>query len=330
MKAIIQNGYGSLDRLQIQEIEKPTPKDGEALVKVYASSINAGNVFAVRGTPIISRFWTGLGKPKFLNSGSDVAGVVEAVGADVSVLKPGDAVFGDNQLNGSGTFAEYVCVPEHELALKPANITFAEAGTVPQAAMVALQGLRDVGQIQAGQKVLITGASGGNGTFAVQIAKAFGAEVTAVCSTRNLDLVRSIGADYVIDYTTEDFARGTEQYDLIIAMGGYRKLKDYELALKPGGIFVWAGGELKGLFQTMAFGPLRGRKSKKTMRNLTHKHSQGDLVYLGNLMKDEKVKPVIDSIFPLENIANAMSHYEAGHMQGKVVIIVAEEKENES
>jgi NADPH:quinone reductase-like Zn-dependent oxidoreductase len=152
MKAIIQNGYGSLDRLQVKEIEKPTPKDGEVLVKVYASSINAGNVFAVRGTPIISRFWTGLAKPKFLNSGSDVAGVVEAVGADVLQLKPGDDVFGDNQLNGYGTYAEYVCVPERELALKPENITFAEAGTAPQSALVALQGLRNVGQIQAGQK----------------------------------------------------------------------------------------------------------------------------------------------------------------------------------
>jgi len=201
----------------------------------------------VIGKPFLTRLESGLLRPKHLNSGSDVGGMVESVGK-------GDAVFGDNFQNGAGTFAEYVCVPENELALKPANITFEETAAAPQAALVALQGLRNVGQIQEGQKVLITGASGGNGTYAVQIAKAFGAEVTAVCSTGNIELARSLGADQVIDYTREDFSKNGEQYDLILAMGGYRSLSDYERALAPEGTFVWAGGQLKGLFETMMFG----------------------------------------------------------------------------
>jgi len=242
MKAILHTEYGSFDVLKYGEAEKPTPKDDEALVKVHAAAINAGNMFAVSGKPFIARMASGLLRPKHLNPGSDVAGRVEAVGKNVTQFKPGDEVFGDNYGGGWGTFAEYVCVPENELALKPANITFEEAAAAPQAALVALQGLRNVGQIQAGQKVLVIGASGGNGTFAVQIAKAFGAQVTAVCSRRNIELVCSIGADHVIDYTQEDFVQSGEQYDLIIAMASYRPLQDYKRTLRPGGTFVWAGG----------------------------------------------------------------------------------------
>jgi len=325
MKAIIQRNYGSFDVLEYGDVEKPTPRDDEVLVKVHATAINFGNMVLVTGKPFLTRLESGLPRPKHLNSGSDVAGVVESVGKNVTMFKPGDAVFGDNLQSGAGTYAEYVCAPENELALKPANITFEEAAAAPQAAMVALQGLRNVGRIQAGQKVLITGASGGNGTYAVQIAKAFGAEVTAVCSTRNIELVRSLGADQVIDYTQEDFSQNGQQYDLIIAMGGYRSLSDYERVLAPEGIFVWAGGKLKGLFETMMFGSWTAKKGKKKMTNLSHQQSQDDLVYITELMESGKVRSVIDRCFPLEETADAFRHYQAGHMQGKVIIRVGKE-----
>ena len=324
MKAIVQTEYGSFDVLKYSEVQKPTPGDDEALVKVYAAAINFGNLVLVSGKPFFSRAEAGWLNPnKILNPGSDVAGRVEAVGKNVTQVNPGDEIFADNLPGGYGTYAEYVCVPENEIALKPANISFEEAAAVPQAALVALQGLRDVGQIQAGQKALITGASGGNGTFAVQVAKAFDAEVTAVCSSRNIDLVRSLGADNVIDYTQEDFSQNGEQYDLALAMGGYRKLNDYVNVLLPGGIFVWAGGDLKGLFQTMALGSWVARGSDKTLTSLSHHSSQEDLVFMAKLIEAGQVKPVIDRIFPLEQTAEAFQHYAAGHMRGKVVITVA-------
>jgi NADPH:quinone reductase-like Zn-dependent oxidoreductase len=329
MKAILHTKYGSFDVLKYGEAEKPTPRDDEALVKVHAAAINSGNMFLVTGKPFLSRMSSGLLRPKCLNPGSDVAGRVEAVGKSVTKFKPGDEVFGDNYRGSRGTYAEYVCVPENELALKPANITFEEAAAVPQAALVALQGLRNIGQIQTGQKVLVIGASGGNGTFAVQIAKAFGAEVTAVCSTRNIELVRSTGADHVIDYTQEDFVQNEERYDLIIAMAGYRSLQDYERALRPGGIFVWAGGPLKGLFESMVLGSWVSRKGNKKLTNLSHQPNQDDLEYVAGLMAEGKVKPVIDRCFPLEETAEAFRHYEAGHMQGKVVITVVEDSEQQ-
>lgn len=323
MKAITQTKYGSFDVLEYGDAEKPVPKDNEALIKVYAAAINFGNLVLISGKPIFTRAEAGWLSPhKILNPGSDVAGVVEAVGINVTQFKAGDEIFADNLPGGYGTYAKFVCVPEKEIALKPNNITFEEAAAVPQAALVALQGLRDVGQIQAGQKVLITGASGGNGTFAVQIAKALGAEVTTVCSTRNIELVRSIGADHVIDYTQEDFAQEGEKYDLIMAMGGYRKLDDYMKALLPSGIFVWAGGDLKGLFQTMALGSWVSRGTDKALTSLSHHASQDDLKYMAELIETGKVKPVIDRIFPLEETSEAFRHYAAGHMQGKVVVSV--------
>ena len=325
MKAILHTTYGSFDTLRYGETEKPTPSDDQVLVKVHAAAINAGNVFMVSGTPFMARLSSGLWRPKYLNPGSDVAGRVEAVGKNVTQFKPSDEVFGDNLPGGFGTYAEYVCVPEAELARKPANITFEEAAAVPQAALVALQGLRDVGQIQAGQEVLITGASGGNGTFAVQIAKAFDTTVTALCSTRNVELVRSLGAGHVVDYTQEDFAENKDRYDLILAMGGYRKLNAYAQALRPGGTFVWAGGDLKVLFETMVMGPWVGRKGDKKLTSLSHHPSQDDLVYVAELIGAGKVKPVIDRCFPLQETAEAFRHYDAGHMQGKVVIAVLED-----
>ena len=325
MKAIVQTEYGSFDVLKYGEVQKPTPGDDEALVKVHAAAINFGNLVLVSGKPFFTRAEAGWLKPhKILNPGSDLAGRVEVVGKNVTRFKPGDEVFADNLPGGYGTYAEFVCVPENEMALKPANISFEEAAAVPQAALVALQGLRDVGQIQAEHKVLITGASGGNGTFAVQIAKAFGADVTAVCSTRNIELVRSLGADDVIDYTQEDFSQDGEQYNLIIAIGGYRKLKDYVEALLPGGTFVWAGGDLKGLFETMTLGAWTSRGTDKKLTNLSHHSSQDDLVYMAELIEADKVRPVIDRCFPLEETGDAFRHYAAGHMQGKVVITVVE------
>jgi NADPH:quinone reductase-like Zn-dependent oxidoreductase len=286
-------------------------------------------MFAVSGKPFLARTSSGLLRPKYLNPGSDVAGRVEAVGKNVTKFEPGDEVFGDNYGGGWGTYAEYVCVPENALALKPANITFEEAAAAPQAALVALQGLRNVGQIQAGHKVLVIGASGGNGTYAVQIAKAFEAEVTGVCSTRNIELVRSIGADHVIDYTQEDFAQTGEQYDLIIGMAGYRPLQDYKRALRPGGIFVWSGGPLKGLFEAMALGGWVSRNENKKLTHLSHQQNQDDLVYMAGLMEAGKVKSVIDRCFPLKETAEAFRHYAAGHMQGKVVITVVEHGEQQ-
>lgn len=322
MKAIVQSGYGSFDVLKLSDVEMFVPKDDEVLVRVHAAAINTGNMFMVSGKPFISRLSSGLLKPKYLNPGSDVAGRVEKTGKNVKIFKSEDDVFGDNLTGGSGTFAEYVCVPQDLLALKPANISFEEAAAAPQAALVALQGLRNIGGIQTGQKVMITGASGGNGTYAVQIAKAFGAEVTAVCSTRNIELVRSLGADHVIDYTKVDFTQAGEQFDLIVAMGGYRSLKDYARALQTGGTFVWAGGQLKGLFETMLLGPVISRKLNKKMTSLSHKASQADLVSVAELMEAGKVRSVIDRSFPLKETAEAFRHYKAGHMQGKVVICV--------
>src|SRR6266571_3954066 len=252
MKAIVCTHYGSPDVLKLEEVEKPTPQDNEVLVKVHAASVNYSNLILVRGKPFVARLGFGLLKPKLKIPGSDIAGRVEAVGRNVKQFRPGDEVFGDLTNCGRGGYAEYVCVPENVLALKPANLSFEEAAAVPEAALVALQALRDNGQIKAGQKVLIYGASSGIGTFAVQIAKYFGAEVTGVCSTRNLDMVRSIGADHVIDYTQEDFIKNRQRYDLIFDAVGNRSISDYKRALSPTGICAIAGfTSLSRLFQLM-------------------------------------------------------------------------------
>src|SRR3990172_5073039 len=237
MKAIVYTKYGPPDILRLKDIEKPTPKEDDVLVKVHAASANPLDWHRMRGAPFLVRLMDGLFKPKNPKLGADVAGRVEAVGRNIEQFKPGDEVFGISR-GGAGAFAEYVCARENALALKPANISFEEAAAVPVAAFTALQGLRDKGQIQSGQKVLINGASGGVGTFAVQIAKSFEAEVTGVCSTRNLDMVRSIGADHVIDYTRDDFTKNGQRYDLILDAAAYRSVSDYRRALSPQGIYV--------------------------------------------------------------------------------------------
>src|SRR5881227_2805630 len=329
MKAMVYHTYGSPDVLKLEEIEKPIPQGDEVLVQVHATSVNAGDWHLLRAKPFLMRFMGfGLLKPKHTILGSDIAGRVEVVGRNVKQFQSGDEVFGNTAKYGFGGFAEYVSVPENALVLKPTTISFEEAAAVPQAALTALQGLRDKGHIQKGQKVLIHGAGGGVGTFAVQIAKSFGAEVTAVCSTRNLDIVRSIGADHVIDYTQEDFTKNGQRYDLILAVNGYHSISDYKRALNPEGVYVQTGGSNAQLFQAMLLGPLVSRTGRQKMGNSAHKPNQRDLIFMKELLEASKVKPVIDRRFPLGDVADAIRYLEAGHAQGKVVI-TAEYEEGE-
>jgi NADPH:quinone reductase-like Zn-dependent oxidoreductase len=323
MKAIVYTRYGPPEVLQLKEVAKPTPKEDEVLVKVHAASVNAYDWHLLSADIFLVRLMGGgLLKPKNTILGADIAGRVEAVGRNVKQFQPGDEVFGDIAGCGNGGFAEYVSVPENALALKPANLSFEEAAAVPMAAVTALQGLRDQGKIQPGQKVLINGASGGVGTFAVQIAKSFGAEVTAVCSTRNLDMARSIGADQVIDYTQEDFTQNGQQYDLILAVNGYHPILAYKRALTPKGIYVMAGGTPAQIFQAMLLGPWMSKTGGKKMGNVSAKQSQTDLVYLKGLLEAGKIKPVIDKCYPLSETAEALRYRGEGHARGKVVITV--------
>ncbi len=324
MKAIVYTQYGSPDVLQLKEVAKPTPKDNEVLVKVHAASVNAADLHLLRGKPFLMRFMGfGLLKPKHTILGAAMAGRVEAVGRNVKQLQPGDEVFGDVSGCGWGAFAEYLCAREDALALKPANVTFEQAAAVPLAAVTALQGLRAKGQIQAGQKVLIYGAGGGVGTFAVQIAKSFGAEVTGVCSTRNVDMVRSIGADHVIDYTQEDFTKNGQRYDFIFAVNGYHSIFDYKRALSPAGVYVMIGGSNAHLVQAMFLGPWISMTGRQKMGSMgVAKPNQQDLVFMKELLEAGKVVPVIDRRYPLRETAEALRYLETGHTQGKVVITV--------
>ncbi len=325
MKAIVYTEYGSPDVLQFKDVEKPTPKANEVLVKVHAASANPADWHLMRAEPFLARLANGLLKPKNTRLGADVAGRVEAVGSSVMQLQVGDEVFGELPLNGLGSFAEYVCAPEALLALKPANLTFTQAAAVPLAAFTALQGLRDKGQLQPGQKVLINGASGGVGTFAVQIAKAFGAaEVTGVCSTRNLALVRSIGADHVVDYTKEDFTQNGQRYDLIFDAVGNRSVSDYQRALSPTGICAVAGfTTLSRLFQVILLGAWVSKTGNKKIGLMaTAKANKKDLLFIKELLEAGKVVPVIDRDYPLAETAEAIRYLEAGHARGKVIITV--------
>jgi len=322
MKAIVYTEYGPPDVLQLKEVEKPITKDDEVLVKVHAASVNSSDATMSRGEPFLARLWSGFIKPKNKTLGSDIAGRVESVGRNAKQFQPGDEVFGDIAARGWGGFAEYASVPEDALALKPANLTFEEAAAVPQAAVVALQGLRNKGQIESGQKVLINGASGGIGTFAVQIAKSFGAEVTGVCGTRNLDLVGSLGADQVIDYTREDFTRNEGGYDLIFNVAGYRSIFNFKRALSPTGIYVGSVNATALILQVMFLGPFITMTGSKKMVNLLAKESQDDLVFLRELLEAGKVVPVIDRRYPFSEVAEAVRYYGEGHARGKVVITV--------
>jgi NADPH:quinone reductase-like Zn-dependent oxidoreductase len=320
MQAINYTKYGPLNVLKLEEVRKPVPGNEEVLVRILASSVNFGNVALVKGEPFVSRFWSGLIKPKYTNPGSDISGVVEEVGKEVTRFKPGDEVIGDLVGCGLGAYAQYVACPESVLAMKPANISHEQAASVPQSALVALQGLRNKGNIQPGQKVLIYGASGGNGTFAVQVAKAFGAEVTGVCSTKNMELVRSIGADHVIDYTREDLFSQGGGYDLILSTAGYQSIYDYKRALGPRGTYVSAGGAMKQVNQGMLLGPLLSIKGGKKLTFLYQRTSQEDLFTMKELIEAGKVMPVIDRIYPLEDTIYAMEYYSKGRSRGKVII----------
>ena len=320
MKAIVYKEYGSPDVLVLKDVEKPTPKDDEVLIKVHAASVNSGDLHLLRADPFLVRLSSGLLKPKNKILGADIAGRVEAVGSNVKQFKPGDEVFGDISGCGWGGFAEYVCARENALVLKPANITFEQAAAVPMAAVTALQGLRNKGQIQSGQKVLINGASGGVGTFAVQIAKSFGAEVTGVCSTGKMDMVRSIGADQVIDYTQEDFTQNGHRYDLILAANGYHSISDYRRVLTPKGIYVMSGGAEAQMFQAMLQGPWISMTGSQKMGNLLAKPNNADLAFVKDLLEAGKVVPVIDKRYPLSEVPEALRYLEEGHALGKVVI----------
>jgi NADPH:quinone reductase-like Zn-dependent oxidoreductase len=317
VKAIVFETYGPPEVLRLKEVEKPTPKEDEVLVEIHAASINYVDWQVLRGESFLMRLMNGLLKPKHKILGDDLAGRVEAVGAKVKQYQPGDEVFG---ISNFDAFAEYACVPERALALKPASMTFDEAAAIPEAGMTALQGLRDKGQIQAGQKVLIKGASGGVGTYAVQIAKSFGAEVTGVCSTSKLDLVRSLGADVVIDYTKDDFTQTGQRYDLILAVGGNRSIFDYKRALNPEGIYVCAGGSASQYFQAMLLGPLISIVGNQKLGSMLGNLNQEDFVFLVELYEAGKVRPVIDRRFPLSEVPEALRYYGAGHARGKVVI----------
>lgn len=321
MKAIIHEKYGSPDVMRLVEVEKPIPNDDQVLVKIHASSVNALDWHLLTADIFLVRLSMGLFGPKKPIRGADIAGRVEAVGRNVTKFKPGDQVFGDT---GHGGFAEYAVASESALVLKPSNLSFEQAAAVPVAALTALQGLRDVGKIQAGQKVLINGAAGGVGTFAVQIAKAFGAEVTAVCSTRNLEQARTLGADHVIDYSRENFTKSDQRYDLIFAANGYHSLGEYKRALKPQGIYVMAGGNVRQLFEAILLGSFMSEKDGRKMTNFMAESKPEDLLTLKEMCEAGKLVPVIDKRYSLEQSPEALRYLGSGHARGKVVITVAE------
>ena len=320
MKAIVRTQYGSTDVLQFAEVPTPTPADNEVMIKLCAASVNPLDLFLMKGAPW-NRVIPGLRTPKHKILGCDIAGRVEAVGRNVKQFQPGDEVFGVTGFEGKG-FAEYACAIEEKLGPKPANLSFEDAAAVPIAASTALQGLRDKGRIRSGQKVLVEGASGGVGTFAVQIAKVFGAEVTAVCSTRNVDTARSIGADHVIDYTLVDFARSGQRYDLILAANAHHSTFDYRRSLSNDGIYVAAGGGVVRILQALLLGPLLSLIGRKKMGFFLANINQKDLVFLKDLLEAGKVAPIIDRRYPLSGAAEALLYLAEGHAQGKVVLTV--------
>lgn len=319
MKAIVYTHYGPPDVLQLQEVAKPTPRDDEVLVKVHAAAVNSWDWDLVTGRPLLYRLLFGLRNPTYPIIGSDIAGQVAAVGSNVTQFQPGDAVFGDISGCGFGAFAEYVCARAAVLALKPAGMTFEAAAAVPQAGVLALQGLRQ-GQIQPGHEVLINGAGGGVGTFAIQIARAFGAEVTGVDHTRKLDLMRSLGADQVIDYTHADFTRTGQQYDLILDVVAKRSPFDYMRALRHRGSLVVVGGTIAAILQTVILGTWLSMTGRRKMGMLAHKPDPRDVERITELVEAGKVVPVIDRRYPLSEVAAALRYLGAGHARGKVVI----------
>ena len=345
MKAAVRHEYGPPDVLKVEEVQKPTPRDDEVLVRVHAASVNLGDWEILTADPlyitVLARIFGpkprndpvssndggaparkgGLFKPKYKILGTDIAGRVEAVGRNVTQFQPGDEVFGDCAVAGFGAFAEYVCVPEKAcLVPKPASMTFEQAAAVPQAAFIALQGLRDKAQVQPGQTVLINGAGGGAGTFAVQIAKSYGAEVTGVDGTNKLEMLRAIGADHVIDYTQEDFTRNGQRYDVILDLAAYRTVFQSRRSLTPNGIYLMAGGSGTAMWQSLFLGPLISRTGNGRVAFLLAKSSRDDLILMTERFEAGKVVPVIDGCYPLSEAAEALRRIGEKHSKGKVVI----------
>jgi NADPH:quinone reductase-like Zn-dependent oxidoreductase len=328
MKAVECTRYGSPDVLEFKEVEKPSPKDNEVLVKIYASSVNVEDLDFLRGRGFSVRF-VGPLKPKYKILGFDIAGRIEVVGRNVKQFKPGDEIFGDLFSYGFGAFAEYVCAPEKVLLLKPDSMTFEQAATIPSRALIALQGLRDKRQIHPGQKVLINGAGGGVGPFAVQLGNYFGAEVTAVDNTKKLDMLRSIGADHVVDYTKEDFTKNGQQYDLILDIAAHHSIFDYKRALSPKGIYSIVGGSRSSILQAVFLGPLISITGSKKMGLMMWKpNKKEDLVFIKELLESGKVVPIIDRQYPLSEVAKALWYFEEGQPQGKIVITVKHDNKN--
>ncbi len=319
MKAIVYHKYGSPDVLKLEEVQKPTPMDDEVLIKVQAVSVNRSDWEGLRGEPFVRI--EGLLKPRHQILGSDIAGRVEMAGRNHSQFQPGDEVFGE-MWDYHGGFSEYVCTRGRAWALKPTSLTFEQAAAIPQAGVIALQGIRDQGQVQPGQNVLINGAGGGAGTFAVQLAKIYGAEVTGVDNTGKLDFMRSLGADYVMDYTREDFTKNGKQYDLILDVVAHRSVFAYQRALKPNGSYLAVGGSLATVFQILLLGPWIRRTAGKNIRLLAVQRNRKDLVSITELCEAGKVVPVIDRRYPLSEVPEALRYLGEGHAKGKVVITV--------
>jgi NADPH:quinone reductase-like Zn-dependent oxidoreductase len=322
MKAIVYHEYESPDLLKLEEVEKPTPADDEVLIKIHAVSLNRSDWEGLIGKPLYARLG-GIRKPRRPILGSDIAGRVEAIGKNITRFQMGDEVYGDI-LYRLGGFAEYVCVRESVLTIKPPSLTFEQASAIPQAGVIALQGIRDKGQVQPGQKVLINGAGGGSGMFAVQLARLYGAEVTGVDNTGKLDFMRSLGADHVIDYTREDFTRTGKQYDLILDLVGYRSVFDYRRALSPGGSYLFVGDSVATLLQILLLGPLIKRTSGKQTRLLAVQPNLEDMAHITELIEAGKIAPVIDKRYPLHDAAVALRYLGEGRARGKVVITVKE------
>jgi NADPH:quinone reductase-like Zn-dependent oxidoreductase len=323
MKAIIFDHYGPPEDLTLHEVPAPVPGGHQVLLEVRAAALNAADWHVMRADPLLVRLMCGLFKPRVRRLGADVSGVVLAVGPAVTRFKAGDEVFGCLPVGSWGSYAEQVCAPEDALALKPAQATFDEAAAVPLAGLTALQALRDVGQLQPGQKALVNGASGGVGTLAVQIAKALGAVVTAVCSSRNVDLARSLGADHVIDYSKEDFTQQGQRYDVIVAANGYHPLAAYKRVLSPQGRYAMVGGAGRQMAEAILMGPWLSEKGGRRLGRVDMKSTRADLQFLADLLETGKLKPVIDRRYSLPQVPEAIRYLEEGHARGKVVITVS-------
>lgn len=323
MQAVLRREYGSPDGVELREVEKPSPGADEVLVQVRAASLNASDIEGLTGEPLYVRLLGGLRRPRIPFLGSDVAGRVAAVGRKVTRFRPGDAVLGDTLYHGMAGFSEYVTIPESApLAHKPEPLTFEQAATLPQAGVIALQGIRDRGRVQAGQRVVINGAGGGAGTFAVQLARSRGAEVTAVDRGDKLDMLRSLGADHVVDYTREDFTRGGPRYDLILDLAAHRSIFDHRRALSPHGVYALVGGSMASLLRTLALGPLISATGSRKMGLLAIRPNSEDLATIAELVARGELACVVDRVYPLREAPEALRYQAAGRNRGKVVITI--------